>query len=510
MKKLRIFVSSVQKELEIERVALAGWVSSDPRLSEVCEIILFEKEPLSGKRIIKPYLECLKTCRLYLLILDCEYGNPPEFSATHEEYRFAKENDLPMLIFIKGMTDVKREEKTKKFLDEIKKDGNTYCRFHDRVDLQPGVRNALLRVLNESFGFEMSSEESASDETTESASIFEQQALDISAKELDADTAESWLQAIEPAQTDQSLSEDALFNVLRQKGLVRRCGNTFQTQASGLIFLGKNPAKRFPQCRIFADAFRGDVSDSTPADQMTLSGPAPVMVGQVWEFVQKNTRHPMRVSGLKRVVLDEYSREAVREAIVNAIAHRNYEDGARQILVKLFADRLEILSPGAPLKPLTMAKIRRGNCQPCSRNPILGQYLNHLRLMDQRGSGIGRMKAAMLNHGLDAPTYDLTDSYFRVTLKGPGDDLDRLMIPAGTPAGIPPALEKQLNRRQKAALQEVLKSGSVSSGWLVKSEEVTYDTANRDLIDLSNLGILARQGKGRATKYVLVETEMRK
>ena len=130
--------------------------------------------------------------------------------------------------------------------------------------------------------------------------------------------------------------------------------------------------------------------------------------------------------------------------------------------------------------------------------------------MDQRGSGIGRMKAAMLNHGLDAPTYDLTDSYFRVTLKGPGDDLDRLMIPAGTPAGIPPALEKQLNRRQKAALQEVLKSGSVSSGWLVKSEEVTYDTANRDLIDLSNLGILARQGKGRATKYVLVETEMRK
>ena len=71
-------------------------------------------------------------------------------------------------------------------------------------------------------------------------------------------------------------------------------------------------------------------------------------------------------------------------------------------------------------------------------------------------------------------------------------------------------MEKQLNRRQKAALHEVLKSGSVSSGWLVKSEEVTYDTANRDLIDLSNLGILARQGKGRATKYVLVETEMRK
>ena len=48
MKKLRIFVSSVQKELEVERVAVAGWVSADPQLSEFCEVVLFEKEPLSG------------------------------------------------------------------------------------------------------------------------------------------------------------------------------------------------------------------------------------------------------------------------------------------------------------------------------------------------------------------------------------------------------------------------------------------------------------------------------
>ena len=93
--------------------------------------------------------------------------------------------------------------------------------------------------------------------------------------------------------------------------------------------------------------------------------------------------------------------------MVNAVAHRNYEDGARQIMVKLFSDHLEILSPGEPMKPLTVAKIKRGNCQPCSRNPISGQYLNYLRLMDQRGSGIGRMKSAMLNHGLDAPVYDI-------------------------------------------------------------------------------------------------------
>lgn len=502
--KIRIFVSSVQKELELERVAVASWVSADPQLADVCEVVLFEKEPLSGKRIRKPYLECLETCQIYLLILDCEYGNPPEFSATHEEYRFACEKGLPILIFLKGKTDYRREAKTKAFLKEIKDDDNTYKRFHDRLDLEPEFRKALNRALENLFDVHIESEPADTVPSVESASVFEQQALDISADQLDETSSEKWLRAIKAVPEGQSLSDIERLNALRQKGLVRLEGNLFRTQASGLLFLGKDPAARFPQCRIFADAFRGTVSDSTPADQITLSGPAPVLVEQVWEFVQKNTRHPMRVVGLTRIALDEYPREAVRECIVNAIAHRNYEDSARQILVKLFSDRLEILSPGSPMKPLTVAKIRKGNCPPCSRNPVLGQYLNHLRLMDQRGSGIGRMKTAMLNHGLDAPSYDLLDGYFCVTLKGPGDDLDRLRLPAGASAGLPPAVEEQLNARQKRILAHVSVAGLVTSGWCRKEFSVTYNTAYRDLSALVELRLLNQKGKGRSTRYVLI------
>lgn len=502
MKKLRIFVSSVQKELEVERVAVAGWVSADPQLSELCEVVLFEKEPLSGKRICKPYLECLKTCQIYLLILDCEYGKPPEFSATHEEYRFARDNELPILVFIKGMTDGKREEKTKDFLDEIKADRNTYRRFHDRADLRTEIREAMRRVLKESFGIDVTDDGTGGLASEESASMFELQALDVSAEELDADAARVWLQAVRATGADQLLSEDALFNALRQKGLVRKEGSGFQTQASGLIFLGRDPSLRFPQCRIFADAFKGKLAESKPSDQMTLSEAAQSMVKQVWKFVQNNTRHPMRVNGLIRISLDEYPEEAVREAVVNAIAHRNYEDSSRQILVKLFADRLEILSPGAPMKPLTVAKIRKGNCLPCSRNPILGQYLNHLRLMDQRGSGIGRMKEAMLNHGLDMPEYDLIEGYFRVTLKGPGDDLDRLRSPSDEVAGIPPAVADQLSKRQVAILEQAVSEGKVTTGWVVSALNVVKDTAVRDLKGLCDLGLLNKQGKGRGVHYV--------
>jgi ATP-dependent DNA helicase RecG len=109
----------------------------------------------------------------------------------------------------------------------------------------------------------------------------------------------------------------------------------------------------------------------------------------------------------------------------------------------------------------------------------------------------------MLNHGLDKPLIGTDTGYFQVTFLGPGDNLDRILVPE-TRLLVTPAIEAQLNERQKRALEEVLTSGFVSSGWLVKELGVTYDTANRDLKALTELKILMREGRGRAVRYVLL------
>jgi predicted HTH transcriptional regulator len=153
-------------------------------------------------------------------------------------------------------------------------------------------------------------------------------------------------------------------------------------------------------------------------------------------------------------------------------------------------------------EPLSGKRISIGNCQPCSRNPVLGQYLNHLQLMDQRGSGIGRMKSAMLNHGLDEPQYDLVDGYFRVTLKGPGDDLARLRMPASVSPGISPAKESKLTDRQKTILEQAVAEGHVTTGWVLSTLKVSKITAVRDLNGLCDLGLLVLVGKGRGVRYV--------
>ncbi len=501
---LRVFISSVQKELEVERVSIAGAVSGDRAFSQVCSIVLYEKEPLSGRRVATPYLACLNSCQIYLLLIDREYSGASSrpTSATHEEYRYAMQRGMPMLIFVRGHHDTERKQDTQAFFEEIKADGHIYRRFHDRVDLVPEVTRGLLRILDESFGINIDAGAAAHSEESGNASPFEQQVLDVKDTELALDVARQWLWALQELEQKDHATHSALLNMLREKGLVRKehKGLVYKAMASGLLFLGKNPASHFPQCRVLADAYAGTEADPNPKDQETLSGPAPTLVEQVVEFVMRNTRHPIRVVGIRRIKLDEYPREVVREAIVNAIAHRNYEDAARPIYVKVFFDRIEILSPGDLLRPLTISKLQKGKYEPCSRNPTLAQYLGHLHLMEQRGSGIRRMHAAMLDHGLAGPDFAFRDGYFTVVVNGPGNNMDRLRT-AELTSPLPPSVQEKLTKKHKAILAEAAKSAVVTRAWCLDNLDLGHDTASRLLRELVDLALLVRQGEGRNTRY---------
>ena len=160
-------------------------------------------------------------------------------------------------------------------------------------------------------------------------------------------------------------------------------------------------------------------------------------------------------------------------------------------------------SPGYPPSPLTLAKLRRGNYRPCSRNSVIAQALATLNLMEQRGSGFARMRDTMLNHGLDAPLYAQQDGFFVVTFQGPNQNYERLKLPENPVGFITPAIEAQLNERQKKIMIRVQREGTVTSGWCRKTFDVTYDTANRDLLDLVERKLLIKAGKGRATHFRL-------
>ena len=505
--KVRVFISSVQKELEPERLAIASLISTDSFLCEHLEPVLFDKEPISGRKASKPYLDCLDTCQVYLLMINREYGRSHgPLSATHHEYRYAQKMNLPTLVFIKGQTNNVREAGIQKFFKEIKSDGYTYKRFIDRLDLQPEVRAALLRLLKEESGIIPTEDEIKSgEETLEATSQFESIQTDQPWSSLDHTVAKNWLVSISEV-SGKKATKAEVQSALRSRGLLwlDRNDDAHYASAAGVIFLSKNPAAPFPQCRVLADAYRGIDPDPNPSDQATISQPAPQAVEMVVEFVNKNTRHPPRIIGLTRVVLDEYPTEAVRETVINAFAHRNYEDSSRTILVEVFFDRVVISSPGAPPKPLTLSKLRRGKYRPCSRNPVIAQCLASLKLMEQRGSGLGRMKAAMLNHGLDAPELDIVDGYFQLTLPGPGENMKRLRTPPDKVVSlISPSVEKSLNARQKMMLVLLLKGEKLTNRKCQEILFISAPTVAADFQALLKAGLIERRGRGRSISYII-------
>jgi predicted HTH transcriptional regulator len=513
MSKLRVFVSSVQKEMETERVAIASLITTDPWLLQHCEPVLFEKEPAPARKLSQPYLKCLESCQIYLLLIHKEYGRPDgSLSATHHEYRHAQKLALPSLIFIKGESPVDddRAPETKAFFAEIRNDKHTYKRFLDRLDLRAEVRRALLQLLKDDFQIEPSSEEAAGGkELIEAASAFESTPLnDVHWKSLDQQMVGAFVAKVVESPGSRAFDEP-VFQALHSRGLLWRKGEKgdHYATAAGFVLFGIRPGDRFPQCEILVDAYADTKISGKPRGQANINAPLPKAIDLILEFVDKHTFHPARVVGINNIALDEYPERALREALVNSVAHRNYEDTSRKIAVQIFSDRIVVASPGYPPLPLTLAKLRRGNYRPCSRNSVIAQALATLNLMEQRGSGFARMRDTMLDHGLDAPVYGQQDGFFVVTFHGPNGNYERLKLPEGATGFITPAVEAQLNERQKKIMVQVQQVGTVTSGWCRMTFDVTYDTANRDLLDLVERKLLVKAGQGRATHFKLKSPE---
>ena len=509
---LRLFVSSVQKELEDERLIVQNLVSTDPFLLAHCTPVLYEFEPASPAKALEGCLASLDGCQAYLLIVGAQDGSlVGDLSITHAEYRRAKVNKLPVLGFIKGERHMQREPGTLALLAELDADGPKYKRFGNVIELQKEVRAALLKLLNDCFGIAPTSDENAiAQHTIEATSTFESRPLDrVRWQELDLGLARRLIAAADRRKMNDLTDHDLLAGAAL-RGLVwhdAATGEHYAT-AAGIVMLAKDPSAVFPQCRILADAYRGAEADGDPRDHEDIRGPMPLAIERAIEFIDRNTRHPMRIVGLDRVRLDEYPVDGLREALVNAVAHRQYEDAGRKIILEVFADRVNVLSPGLPPAPLTLTSLRRGKYRPCSRNPVLAQCLSSFHRIEERGSGFRRMREQMLDHGLEPPTIGTDTGYFQITFAGPGENVERLQVPPGR-RRVTPAVEAQLNERQRKIMAQALESGSVTTGWCIEALGVVRDTAHRDLVALVELGLLARTGSGRSAKYVLSEVGAR-
>ena len=501
---LRVFISSAQKELASERLALQILLTTDPFLQQHTRPVLFEREPQPLRPDGQAYLKLLDKCQLIVLILGKTYGNLfGDLSATHHEYRRSQELKLATLVCVLGDNKLSRESELDQFLKEVNDDGHTYDRFSTIEDLQKHTRDRVIKHIRDSYHIEPTRDEDAIGKgTIEIASAFERQRL------LD------WsIDAVVPERTKQlafastgsapkKLTAKDQLRELRNRGYVwLDDADQLKLTAAGLLLLGRDPSACFAHCRVQLDAFSGISKDAKAIDHETAVGDIASIVDQALSFIDRNIRHPLRIVGLKRIEVAEYPEEAIREAIVNALAHRDYEDATRHVVIEVFKNRIVVSSPGGPPGNAKMAVIRRGTGKSRARNPLIAQGLRFIELMEERGTGILRMRAAMLTHGLDAPRLAYEEEYFVVTLPGLGDNIDRIRLPAAQND----ASLAHLSERQQRIVQQAIVDGFVTASWCVENLKVSRNTAFLELSQLLELEFLKKVGQGRGTKYLPAE-----
>ncbi len=413
MIRLKVFISSVQKELREERRAIGSLLATDPFLVESTVPRIFEDYPAPLRPNPRAYLDLLRTCHIYILVIGREYGRTLDdsgLSPTHEEYNEAQKRHMPTLVLLKGKEDSDRSDEAKELFASAKSAGHTYTRFGSLEELQEMVRARLVEHLQTTYDADPTPlQQDIGENSLHTASYFERQLVSqMTMADLEPELTVR-LASVAEARPREQLDKPMVERALLSRGYLwwDDRGQQVRPTCAGVLLMATRPSVAFPQARLQMDAFTGDETDPNPYDSVFIDAPLPKALEQAVAFVRRNTAHPLVVKGLRRIDTSAYPEEALREGIVNALAHRDYSNGAAKIVIELFRRRLQITSPGLPPGGQPIELIAEGRALSRPRNPLVVQGLTWLDLMDDRGSGIKRMRAAMAERNLDPPEFGL-------------------------------------------------------------------------------------------------------
>ena len=181
----------------------------------------------------------------------------------------------------------------------------------------------------------------------------------------------------------------------------------------GMLLFGKERESCFPDAWIQAGRFHG--ADKTHiADSTEITAYPAKAVEEAIAFVHKHATHGIEIGAVRRKERWNLPPAAVREAIVNAVAHADYAQRGAPIRLSIFDDRLEVENPGLLPFGLTVDDLHHGISK--LRNRVIGRVFHELGLIERWGSGIQRMTAACRDAGLAAPVLEEIGSRFRVTI----------------------------------------------------------------------------------------------
>ena len=474
MQPTRIFVSSVQKEFASERQAIRAAVESDAVLGRYFQVFLFEELPASDRKVGEVFVSEVDRCDVYVLLIGTAYGfeDAEGVSPTEREFDRATLGGKHRLLFVAAGDDAQRHPKAaallvKAGLQLIRR------RFTDVDDL----RMQLARSLADWLAARGLIQER----------VFEDRACtDATVADLDVTRLADFVRRAR-AERQFGLAEGTPVSDVLEHLHLQRDGHP--TQAAVMLF-GRDPQRFLPVAEVRCMHFHGTQVERPVPFYRVFKGPLFDQVDHATDFVLAvlNRSVGTRAVSNQVPVVYEIPPDVVREAVVNAVAHRDYSSGAA-VQVSVFADRLEVRNPGQLPAPLTPERLREPHGS-VARNPRICEALFLARYIEKFGTGTLMMIRLCRSQGLPEPVFAQQGGDFVVTVWRDWlteAELARLV----------------LNDRQRLALIEIRLRERLVNFDYQQLTRTSRKTAARDLGDLVTRGVLVRVGTGRGTHYVL-------
>ncbi|MFQ1003544.1 ATP-binding protein [Modestobacter sp. SSW1-42] len=309
-----------------------------------------------------------------------------------------------------------------------------------------------------------------------------------------------------------SVSDEVALTRLR---VLVRSGDRLVPSIGGLLALGSYPQQFFPQLHVTFVSIPAKSKDQVPAggprflDNQTIAGSIPVMVAETLRIITRNMSTRVSVTGAGRRDTFEYPLEALREAVVNALLHRDYSAGARgtQVQIEMYQDRLMIRNPGGLFGTVTENDLGEEGIS-SSRNSYLSTLLmdtympgGELLVAENRGSGIPAMLATLRQAGMTTPVFTSRISGFTVVFP------KHSLLDAETVTWLH-SLGTGLTEAQCMALA-LMREGRTVTNSSLRQLGLDSREATTTLVDLVERGLARTWGGRRYAQYALTETSSR-
>ena len=400
----KIFISSVQSEFSEERRVLTNYLTVDPLFRKYLDVFIFEDLPAQDQNPQTAYIDEVKKCDVFILLLGKEYGFEFEdgTSPIQREFNTATKNNKFRIAFLTNDKEYERKLKTNNLISQIS-DNIIYNTFSSSSELLSNVYSSLINFLSDKGELRNEPFDKSPNQNAELEDL--------------SDEKIEWFIRRARAERNFPLSiSDGKEKILTHLNLL----NKGKVTNAAILLFGKQPQRFFLSSEVKCAHFHGTRVQKPIPFYQTYKGNLFELVDQAVDFVLSKIDLAVgtRARSIQVPTFYEIPPEVIKEAIVNAIAHRDYDSNA-SVQVMLFKDRLEIWNPGTLPPQLSIEKIKNSHGS-FPYNPLIADALYYVHYIERMGTGIEDIVEKCLNLGLPEPSFIIRDGFVSIIYRKQG------------------------------------------------------------------------------------------